>query len=1165
MAGNSNTQVFQTNSSSRWSRFIWSSRLIALFAVLAVVTIIITLSRVYTPSLPNMIGAQEKEALLDSSSWLFNKSKIGRQFGGFRKYINEKVAYKAGGYPTPKRYRRKNGILVQADSSFYSFKKFSAGVRAGFYVNWSPSSFVSLEQNISRLNMVLPEWFFLDPNADTLYATVDQKALDIMAKAGVKVLPLLTNNFKGVFRGDVVHRILNNPEKRNRLIQDIIKYLEFYKLDGINIDFEDLQEKKNEVLVQFQKSLYEKMHTRGLLVSQDVQPFNQDYNFKELSAYNDYVILMAYDQFSDGTGPGPICHQKWIEGAVDDAIKKIPSEKLILALAGFGYDWKLDENDKVVSVAPISYQDALTLARSYDGKIKFDNDSYNLHFTYDGEDGAPHQVQFTDAATTFNSMRFAEESGLSGVALWRLGNEDTRMWDFFDHDMSKDSLQLFDFHLFTTVRTMSIDETPAYSGEGEVLDVIGGPTSGKITPELDTTEFLISEEVYDQLPSKWLAKKYGTRDKKKLVLTFDDGPDPVFTPRILDILSRENVPAVFFLVGINAENNIPIVKRIYREGHEIGNHTFTHPNIAMVSRKRAIIEMDATRLLIEAITGHSTVLFRAPFNADFEPQKAEELIPVAIAREKNYLDIGESIDPLDWEPGTSADSIVARVIARKQSMTDQNLSGNIILLHDAGGESREATVEALPRIIHYFKERGYQFTTIADLLGKKKEDLMPSVPRGSGYYLLQLNYLLAMFAYLGSHILTSVFIVFIVLSLLRILFMAVMASKQHRWEKAFGLKPFWNADGNGAPKVSVIVPAFNEEVNAVSSIENLLRTDYPNFEIIFVDDGSRDGTFEKVRTAFEDNPKVRVLTKSNGGKASALNFGIHQSDAEFVICIDADTKLITDAVSKLMMHFGDVQYHNGKKVGAVAGNVKVGNTVNLLTRWQSVEYISSQNFDRKAFAYLNAITVVPGAIGAFRKSAIEEAGGFTTDTLAEDCDLTIRMLRCNYIIENENNAIAMTEAPETVKMFIKQRFRWSFGVMQTFWKNRDMLFSSRNKALGWIALPNILLFQYIIPSIIPLADLIMLIGLRFGNAARIGKYYLVFLLVDLGVAILAFSFEKEKLTRLIWLIPQRLVWRWLLWYVLFKSFRRAIKGELQNWGVLKRTGNVKEIPVLQKA
>jgi peptidoglycan-N-acetylglucosamine deacetylase len=1164
MAGNSTNQIFQTSSSSRWSRFIWSSRLIALFLMLAIFTVIITLARwVYTPNLP-LFGATEKEALLDSSSWLFNKSKIGKQYGGFRKYINEKVAYKAGGYPIPKRFKKKNGVIVQADSSFYSFKKFSSGVRAGFYVNWSPTSYSSLEQNISRLNMVLPEWFSIDSVTDTLKLNIDQKALDIMNKSGVKVLPILTNNIGQVFRGDVVHRILTDPNKRDRLIADILKYLDLYKLDGINIDFEDLIETKNEPLVQFQKSLYEKMHVKGLLVSQDVVPFNMDYNFEELSRYNDYIFLMAYDQFSDGTGPGPISHQKWIEGAVDEAVKKIPADKIILGIAGFGYDWKLDDNDRVVGpVTPISYQEALTLALSYGGKIIFDNDSYNLHFTYDGDDGAPHKVQFTDAATTFNSMRFAVESGLGGVALWRLGNEDSRMWDFYDHDMSKDSLKNFDFHLFSTVRTMVTDETPAYSGEGEVLDVIGGPTSGKITPEMDTTELLISEESYDSLPSKWVAKKYGTKDKKKLVLTFDDGPDPVYTPQILDILSREHVPAAFFLVGINAENNIPIVKRIYREGHEIGNHTFTHPNIAKVSKKRAIIEMDATRLLIEAITGHSTILFRAPFNADFEPVKAEELIPVAIAREHNYLDIGESIDPLDWEPGTPADSIVARVIARKQNMTDQNLSGNIILLHDAGGDSRAATVEALPRIIHYFKERGYQFTTIADLLGKKKDDLMPPVPRGSGYYLLQLNYFLAMTGYIGSHLLTSVFIVFIILSLLRILFMAIMASKQHRWEKKYGLKPFWASDGTGAPLVSIIVPAYNEEVNAVSSMENLLRTDYPNFEIIFIDDGSKDLTFEKVKAAFKDNQQVRVFTKINGGKASALNFGIQQSQAPFVICIDADTKLLSDAVSKLMMHFGEVEYHNGKKVGAVAGNVKVGNKVNLLTRWQSIEYISSQNFDRKAFAFVNAITVVPGAIGAFRKAAIEEAGGFTTDTLAEDCDLTIRMLRCNYIIENENNAIAMTEAPETVKMFIKQRFRWSFGVMQTFWKNRDMLFSNRNKSLGWIALPNILLFQYVIPSVIPLADFFMLVGLLTGNAARIGTYYLVFMIVDLGVAVLAFSFEKERLTSLVWLIPQRLVWRWLMWSVLFKSYRRAIKGELQHWGVLKRTGNVKEIPVLQ--
>jgi cellulose synthase/poly-beta-1,6-N-acetylglucosamine synthase-like glycosyltransferase len=273
-----------------------------------------------------------------------------------------------------------------------------------------------------------------------------------------------------------------------------------------------------------------------------------------------------------------------------------------------------------------------------------------------------------------------------------------------------------------------------------------------------------------------------------------------------------------------------------------------------------------------------------------------------------------------------------------------------------------------------------------------------------------------------------------------------------------------------------------------------------------------------------------------------------------------------DAISRLMMHFcpripTNAQTQVQNEVGAVAGNVKVGNQVNLLTRWQSIEYTSSQNFDRKAFSYLNGITVVPGAIGAFRKKAIEDAGGFTTDTLAEDCELTIRILRQGYLVENEDKAIALTESPETLKMFFKQRFRWSFGVMQTFWKNRDTLFNSKYKWLGWAAMPNILVFQYIIPSVIPFADFFMIIGLITGNTAKIGTYYLIFMLVDVAVAVLAFSFEKEKKIKLLWLIPQRLVWRWLLWFVLYKTFRKAIKGELQHWGVLKRTGNVKELGV----
>ncbi|HMH23407.1 MAG TPA: glycosyltransferase [Puia sp.] len=1162
-------QIFQTSSSGRWQRFKWAGRIILLFLILGVVIFSIAVSRGYLPALPRIKEqSQLYKKVLDTNRTFLFKNNLIQQYGGFRKYINEKVPYRAGAFPGQSRKdsaRYAQQAAFRADTNFRSFSKFPTGIRAAFYVDWDAQSFLSLQQYISKMNLVIPEWIFIDPTADTVFTNIDERAWAVMKNSGVKVMPILSNNYKDVFRGDAVHRIINDSAKKERLINDVIKILQRNNFIGVNVDFEELQEKKNETLVKFQKEIYERLHAKNFLVTQDVSPFNEDYNFKELAKYNDYIFLMAYDQYSDNTGPGPISHQKWIEGAVDEAVKNIPIQKLILSLAAYGYDWKLG---KEVSARTVSYQQALFTAKDNESTIDFDNDSYNLHFTYEDDENTKHQVQFTDAATIFNALRFATEYGLAGTAVWRLGDEDPRLWDFYDLDMRKNALSDFNFSAFSKVDAMTNADFVDYEGTGEVLDIIATPTNGRISPEVNTGEMLISEETYDSLPSKFVARKYGTTDSMKLVLTFDDGPDPRYTPKILDILSKYHVPATFFLVGINAENNIPIVKREFKEGHEIGNHTFTHPNIAKVSQRRAILEMESTRLLIECITGHSTIMFRAPYNADFEPEKWEELIPVAIARKLNYLDIGESIDPLDWEPDTPTDSIVSRVIKRKNEMTKAGLSGNIILLHDAGGEDRTATVEALPQIIEYFQARGFKFSTVSDILGKTKDEMMPAVPKGSGYYLLQINYYFAELGYWSGHILFSLFIVFMILSVGRVLFLAFIATREYWKEKKISLVPFWSPDGRDAPLVSIIVPAYNEEVNAVSSVQSLLNRDYPNFEVIFVDDGSTDRTFAQVSAAFAGDPKVKVFTKPNGGKASALNFGIQQSTAEYVVCIDADTKLKPDAVSRLMVHFGNTGKEgpagqagtefNGKGiVGAVAGNVKVGNQVNVLTRWQSIEYISSQNFDRKAFAWLNSITVVPGAIGAFRKKAIEEAGGFTTDTLAEDCDLTVRILRCGYIIANANDAIAMTEAPETLKMFFKQRFRWSFGVMQTFWKNRDALFNWKYKWLGWVALPNILIFQYIIPIVIPIADFFMIVGLLTGNASKIAGYYLVFMLVDVAVAVLAFIFEKENLAKLLWLIPQRLIWRWLMWFVLFRAVRRAFKGELQHWGVLKRTGNVK--------
>jgi cellulose synthase/poly-beta-1,6-N-acetylglucosamine synthase-like glycosyltransferase len=355
------------------------------------------------------------------------------------------------------------------------------------------------------------------------------------------------------------------------------------------------------------------------------------------------------------------------------------------------------------------------------------------------------------------------------------------------------------------------------------------------------------------------------------------------------------------------------------------------------------------------------------------------------------------------------------------------------------------------------------------------------------------------------------------------------------------------------PGVSVVVPAYNEEVNAVRTVRSLLAQEYPTLEVVFVDDGSRDNTFRVVGEAFANDPRVRVLTKPNGGKASALNHGIAQARHDLLVCIDGDTQLAPDAVGHLVVPFAD------PTVGAVAGKVKVGNRVNWLTRWQHIEYTTSQNLDREAFALFNAVTVVPGAIGAFRRDALAGVGGFTTDTLAEDCDLTLRLIRAGHRVETAPRAFAFTEAPETLRMFLRQRFRWSFGVMQSFYKHRRALFSRRTPGLGWLGLPNILVFQLLLPLFTPFADLMLVAALAGGDARQAGLFYGLYLLIDLVCAAVAFRWEGESLRPLWLLVPQRVVYRPLMYYVLMRAYLKAIKGELMGWGLLKRTGRVRVV------
>jgi len=354
-----------------------------------------------------------------------------------------------------------------------------------------------------------------------------------------------------------------------------------------------------------------------------------------------------------------------------------------------------------------------------------------------------------------------------------------------------------------------------------------------------------------------------------------------------------------------------------------------------------------------------------------------------------------------------------------------------------------------------------------------------------------------------------------------------------------------------------------------STIRSLLASDYKSYEIIVVDDGSADNTSKVVSEKFSGDNRIKLYTVANAGKAEALNTGMRHARGAIIIALDADTLFSPQTIGALAHRFYDPQ------MGAIAGNAKVGNRINIVTRWQALEYITSQNMDRRAFASLNCITVVPGAVGAWRRDLLDEAGGFSSDTLAEDQDLTLRIRRLGYKIGYEENAIAWTEAPDRLRSLARQRFRWAYGTLQCMWKHLDALFRPRYGALGFIAMPNVWIFQILFPLISPVMDLMLAYtvisagldylqqptGYSSTNLRQVLFYYALFLAIDWVSACFAFILEKRERWRLLWLLfLQRFCYRQVMYYVMIKSVAMAVRGPVVGWGKLERKATAEARP-----
>ncbi len=627
---------------------------------------------------------------------------------------------------------------------------------------------------------------------------------------------------------------------------------------------------------------------------------------------------------------------------------------------------------------------------------------------------------------------------------------------------------------------------------------------------------------------------------KTVALSFDDGPDPVWTPKLLAVLRREHVPATFFAVGSRVAAYPGLVRDEARLG-DVGVHTFTHADVSQVPGWRRNLELSLEQLTLAGATGHVSALMRPPYSSTPDALTPRDVAAYRQIASAGYLVVLADRDSEDWRrPG------VNRIVS---NALPTGSAGAVVLMHDGGG-NRSETVAALPRLIDTLRSRGYRFATVSSALGLAPASVAQPVQplrRAQGIAFIGIVTGVQWLAIVLSGLLLGLG----VLAVLRTLLLLALAHRHVGVARSRlgGVLDTWHL-----PPVTVVVPAYNEAVGIEAAVRSLVASDYPELEVVVVDDGSTDGTGDIAEALAL--PGVRVVRQRNSGKFVALNTGIAHARHDVIVMVDGDTVFRADTVRWLVQPMRD------PTVGAVSGNTKVGNRRRLLGKWQHIEYVVGFNLDRRMYDLLRCMPTVPGAVGAFRRAALAAVGGVSGDTLAEDTDLTMAVNRAGWRVVYEERALAWTEAPSTLTGLWRQRYRWCYGTLQAVWKHRGAVRATGpGRALGLVGLPYLLAFQVVLPLIAPVVDLFALYGLVFLNPWRVAAYWLGFLLLQVGAGAYALRLDRESL-RPLWSLPlQQLVYRQLMYLVVIQSVVSAVSGVRLRWHKLERTGDVlAEVP-----
>jgi len=1017
----------------------------------------------------------------------------------------------------------------------------SEPILAAFAVNWDPQSLQSLVAHADQLTHVMPEWIRIA--ADGQFQVEEDPQIQ-KAAARLEIVPTVENFGDGEFRRALAQPILVNDKARKDAARRLAALCEERGFAGVNLDLEDLDAQGWKDAASLVEAAWAELHPRGFLLSIDVPPETRGIPVERLAASTDFLVIMAYDEHASTDDPGAISTPKFVQSAAAAYLRLAPAEKLVVALGAYGYNWPLDsDGDAARPAEELSYAQALVLARENEVPIEWDAEAKSPFFEYDDDESPSHEkhaVRFLDAPAAAAQLQALKDLHLRGSAIWRLGAEDPKLYTLF----ARPPLP----RRFDQAAAMSrLDgviqhdaEDVSIQGDGELITIKALPQAGR-REVIWSADGQLEKVNYLQYPSGYILERRGGKPRKQLTLSFDDGPDPVWTPRILDVLKSRGVHAAFFVIGQNAQARPDLVRREIAEGHVIGNHTFTHPDLSRVSPLRFEIELNVTERLLEWITGRQPKLLRPPYHSDESLDEPAQAQVIATASGMGYLVLGQDVDPEDFAQ-RDPQLIASRVLAKAAH-------GSVVLLHDGGGD-RAATLAALPLILDGLKAQGIAVVGPEEATGMTRDQLLPMAP-GAAFISSADGVVFGFFGGISRY-LGPLFGLAIALLALRAVILAVAAPVQARRARKLAAFATPGSGVHPAPAgltVSVVVPAFNEEKVIVRTVDSLLAQEPKVLEVVCVDDGSKDQTLAVLHARFDANPRVRILGKQNGGKSSALNLGFAEARGEIVVALDSDTLFVPDTVAELCAPFAD------PRVAAVAGNAKVGNRVNRLTRWQALEYVTAQNLERRSWDLLGAVPVVPGAVGAWRRKAVLDAGGFHEDTLAEDTDLTLRLIAAGFRVVYAEHALAYTEAPEKAAALLKQRFRWTYGVLQACWKHKARLLRPGGGVLGWVILPAFAIYQFLVPLIAPLVDLLLLISLLRGQLGATLGYYLLFFALDLLLSAAAILLEGEDLGLLLGLFVQRIAYRQLLWVALVRSLWSAIAGFAVGWGKLARTGS----------